>query len=205
MLASVAITRVKTRTSHDNDGQVSDAQFLEFLQGAQDRLRALLALYAPLLYNTTASFTLTGATVTMAKPADFYSLVRMEKLLGSRYHAVWVSEGLDTTGLRYGLEFREEATNFVVEPIEDAPGDYRMTYIILPTTLAVVGDTIAVPRELDDCIIELVCADVRIRCEEDPSTHMKKFDDMWREVLAFLRRRYGMHPVTGLRRVRGDT
>lgn len=339
MISETAITRARTRTSHDKDGQVSIAQFVEVLQGAQDRLRALLARYAPTLYNTTASYTISGATVTMAKPSDFYSLVRFEKLYGARYFPIWVCAGLDTSGIRHRIEFREEATNFVVEPVEEAPGTYRATYItnpvtlvqtpkavrlacaaalpaytaagagigatltmnatgvvtvdgsavalndriFLPDTLAAAADqagiykcttagaigvagvftratdfdeplptevevgvsirpsagtdnvgktyvlttsvpitldttelafttyastaatdTVEIPRELDDCLIELLCAKVRERCEEDPSAHMKHFDDQWRETLPLVKRRYGFHAVSAFHRLRGD-
>jgi hypothetical protein len=209
VLVSVATTRVKSKTSHDSDDQISTAQYLEFIQVEQDRLRTLLARHARGLYNTVyspAGYVLTGSTVTLAKPTDFLALIRFEKLYGTRYYPVWVADGLDTTGMRDGLEFREEATNWIVEPVEDAPGTYRAAYITAPATLTTSPDsTIEIPRECDNVLLERVAAEVRSRCYEDPAPHLAKADQLWSEALPLLKKRYGAHPVQGLRRVRGDS
>lgn len=132
MLTGTAITNVRTATSHDLDDQVSLAQYVAFVQSEQDRMRLRLSSAVRTLYNNTyspASYVLAGAAVTLAKPSDFLAMVRMEKLFGSTYFPVWVADGLDTSGLRSGLEFREEGDNYIVEPADAAPGTYRLTYV----------------------------------------------------------------------------
>lgn len=212
MLVSTAITNIKTATSHDSDSQVSGDQYLAMLQLEQDRVRAKLSAAVKNLYTTTAAFTLTSVQDTIAKPAAFLSLVRLEKLEGANYYAVDPGDGLDTSGMTNGLSFREEAANFILSPVGTAAGTYRLTYVTkgatLTSTLTTVpgaDSSLDVPPECEDLVCERVCIRVRERCYEDPSSHVKRADDLWKEVLPVVKKRYGKHPEPGLRRVRGDT
>lgn len=203
MLTSEAVTNVKTSTSHDSDDQVSTAQYVAWFQVEQDRIRRRLAAAVPTYAATTASFTLTGSTVTMAQPATFLALVRLEKLSGSRYYAVPVSNGLDTSGSG-ALEYRELGANIVVEPVEEAPGTYLLTYVTKGATLAAdMSTALDLPIGFEDVACERVAARVRERCSEDPAPHIRRAEEVWREVFPAFKRRYGAHPVSGLRRVRG--
>lgn len=213
MLVSEAITRIKTRTSHDSDDQVSTAQFIEYIQSVQDDIRRKVSAAVPSLYTTTASTTLSGTVLgtgdTIALPATFLYLVRLEKQVGSgspaHYFPVPPGDGLHTDGWEnWGLSFREEATNLVISPIESAAGTYRLTYVTASSTLVDGTSTIEIPRGTEDILIEWCSARVRERCYEDPTMNQNRGDRLWAELLPVIKKRYGNHPQTGLRRVRGD-
>jgi len=340
MITATAITNIRSATSHDVDDQISNAQYLAWLQVEQDRLRFKLSAAVPTLYNTVYSpgaYVLTGSTVTLAKPSNFLATVRLEKLFGSRYFPIQTGDGYDVSGIQRGLEVREESGNFIVAPVENAPGTYRLTYVSTGATLVLtpkavrvataaalpahtgagagvgatltatgvgvltvdgaatvladrilvlpghtstgragiysvttegtagaafvltratdfdqatggeietaaairptagsaninktyvltttgtitvdttaltfteyasgaVTDSIEVPTGLEEVVTERVAVRVRERTNEDPSLHIRRADEVWKEVLPVIKRRYGAHPLVGFRRVRG--
>ena len=205
MLVSQAITYIRTATSHDADDQVSDAQLTSWLQVEQDRVRVRLGAAVPSLYNATASTTLTAGQDTITKPVDFLAMRRLERQYNSLWEPVAIGDGLSTngySGVYSWIDVREQGNTFVISPADAAPGTYRLTYITVGATLY-TPTALDVPLGLEDVLIERVSARVRERCEEDPSAHLRRADEVWREMLPALKKRYGAHPVSGLRRVRG--
>lgn len=63
-----------------------------------------------------------------------------------------------------------------------------------------VSSILPVPIGLEDVVCERVAARVRERCYEDPSRHTTRAEEIWRDLLPSLKKRYGAHPVSGLRR-----
>lgn len=203
MLTTAVITTVKTRTSHDSDDQVSTAQYLDFVQAEQDRIRRELAVDVPELYQTTAAATINAGSDTIT-PVAMLHFVRLEKLVGSRYYPVPATGGLSTNGID-GTEFRWQGSSIVVSPVEDADGTYRYAYVTLGATLTGVNpEQVEIPVGLEEVLIERVCAQVRWRCYEDGSGHEAKAQGIWDKMLPKIKRRYGAHPRPGLQRIRGD-
>jgi len=207
---SQAITNIRSATSHDTDDQISTTQYLAWLQLEQDILRARLAASIPNLYSTTATTVLADQETIIPLPDDFLATVRIEKIVGATYYPVCVSDGLSTNGLSTGLEFRRENNQIIVSPPETSAGTYRHTYIYTSAVLDYDDDensqndsTLEVPLGLEDVICERVAARVRIRCEEDPSPHEARAERIWAMNQHAIRKIYGAHPVTGLRRSSG--
>lgn len=201
MVKSGALTEIKASTGHDSDDQAPDARINQRIDWEYRRLRRELIKYAPTLYVAVhTEQTLTTSDTTYDLPSDFERIKRFERQYGSIWQPVYTNDGLHIH--TSPLSFREEVGAIQVSPTVDAPGTYRLVYWQAPS---LTGDyTILVPEGLEEVIVERVAAWVRVRMEEDPAPHQQMADRIWNSQKGDLMRRYGEHPVGGLKRVRGD-
>lgn len=149
----------------------------------------------------TTPTTLAAGTDQVSLPADFETLIRFERQVGTRWEPVDRSDDL-SPHLGYRT-FREEGFGtIVVSPIELAPGTYRAVYTWLPSTLTADANLLQVSPGFEDVIIERVAARCRVKLEEDPTPHLQRAEKVWTEQIRALKKRYGRHPDPGLRQVR---
>jgi hypothetical protein len=199
MTVTEAIAAIRASTLHDADTQVTDAQITVKIDQEYKRLRRQLVLLIPSLYEVVSTPTITAGNTTIAKPTDFERLVLLERQsAGSQYFALTAADRLNKNDPDQ-ISFYERASNFVVQPDSLAPGSYRLTVVLGPTT----GYTsLDVPGGCEDVIVERAAAWVCARHEDDPSYHDAAADRIWREQRSVLIRRYGAHPQPGLARTR---
>jgi len=197
-----AVTEIKSSTGHDADDQATTAQIQGWLEREYKRIRRLLIDVAPTLYTAThTTQVLTSSSTTYTLPSDFERIRRFERLFGDTWLPIMTSDGHTIhTG---ALNFREEAGGIQVAPALVAAGSYRLIYHQIPSVAA--NYNITVPDGVEDVITERVCARVRVRLEEDRAPNFDTANGIWAEQKAALKRRYGIHPVPGLVRARGDT
>ncbi len=211
------MTRVECRTAiragtdqdatDETNAQVTAATLNAWIDAEHKLLRRELARVAPSLYTATdVSQTVSGASLdTLALPADFDTLVRVERQAGTAWYPLDVSDGLSPhTG---GLTVREEGASLKVAPAALATGGaFRIVYIQAPATLTAdsgTGGVLLVPGGCEDIIVDRVSARVQSRFQRDPSPYLSRAADTWKHQKTSLRRRYGNMPVPGLRRSRG--
>ena len=204
------MTRAEARTAIQASfetvaGAPTTAELNVWIDLEHKNFRRELADAVPSLYeSTTAEQTLTTADDVFELPADFETLVRFERKYGTTWQPVEVADGLMP---QLGdLSFLETGATLKVGPNVLAPGTYRAVYIAQPATLSAesgTGGVLLVPAGCEDVILERVAARCRIKLEEDPSPHTGRAAAVWREQKRALRKRYGRHPVPGLRVVRG--
>ncbi len=144
--------------------------------------------------------TLASGDTELFPPAFMESVIRVERQSGSAWVPVDVSDEL--TPHIGGLTYREESGALVVSPTQLAPGTYRIVYTVAAATMTADGDLLQVPPGIEDVIIERVAARCRVRLDEDPTPHLQRADAVWKAQLKALKKRYGRHPVPGLRQTR---
>ncbi len=197
---------IRASTNQDVVGQVTEAQLDVWMDLEHKALRRKLQLIAPTLYTAVdTAQVITSASPALTLPSDFESLVRIERQVGDDWEPVEITDGLNPH--ISDLNVREEGgTSLKLAPAALAAGTYRIVYVQKPTVLTLTGSgngsTLAVPQGLEDVILELVCARVRVRFDEDPSPHYARAGQVWAEQKPALRRRYGASPEPGLRLVR---
>lgn len=199
MTTAEAITAIRTATRYDvvTPSPVDNAQVTVWLDQEHKRFRRQLNVTAPQLYMTaTGTTAITAGNQSLAKPADFERLIRIERL----ETAVWVTvEASDDTNLETQcfLGFSEQGANFIISPLVSAPGSYRIVY---SKTVAAGYTTLEVPDGLEDVIVERVCARVKERLEpETAAIHFQIADRIWNEQLPLLKLRYGRVNRSGFR------
>lgn len=172
------------------------------------RLRRELVAVIPTLYIAVESpFTLTAGQDTHGTLTDYERVVRFERLVGARWFDVPVASEPGVSQPRQasflGVSYRESGATtpvIIVSPVELAPGTYRLTYHQKPVASY---STLDVPEGVEDVIVHRAAAQVRMRFDEDPSPHVALASTIWDQQRRDLRRRYGGHPMPGLRVVRG--
>ena len=195
MTVTQARTAIRASTNHDADTQVTDAQLDVKIDQEFQRLRRALGAYVPALFESTSAPTITAGNNTIAKPATFERVRRLERLIsGALYYPVPVVDMLNANQ-ETQLVFYEQGSNLVLMPISRAEGTYRLTFVTKP---AAGYTTFDVPEGCEDVIIERVAAWVRQRHDEDPGYHLRAAAEMWKEQRSVLLRRYGLHPSVAL-------
>ncbi len=196
-------TAIRALTYHDSDTQITDAQLNTSIDLKHKQLRRRLSVVAPSLYTAThTQETITGTDDTLTLPTYFDRLVRLERLYGSQWLPVPVSDHLNA---HIGsLAMREEGTDIKVDPVGLAPGTYRIVYIVKPVTISTDADaatgTLLVPDGMEEIVVLEVAGDlVRPRSNEEGAAHLAAAERIWRQSIPALRQRYGQHPVPGLR------
>lgn len=200
MLNTAAVAIIRAETSHDADTQVTDAQILAWLDLECINVRVDLIDEVPELYVTVGSPTaISGTTQTISKPADFVKLVVLEKLVDGRYVALDLADELypESTLPQFSYYvanqrtcFREQGDNFIVSPVETAPGTYRLTYGHM---FAAGYTSLPVPFGFEQVVIERATEHVRGRHEEDRSAHERKAEARWKRSVSSLVSRTGRH------------
>lgn len=199
MTRDEAVTYVRSKLAQDASTQTTVAQLQLFLQQKYYQLRRLLAEVAPSLYlTTTATQVLSSSDPAFDSPADMIRPFRLERQDGSTWLPVEPGDGLNTDlGDRAWLE---QGATLVVSPASSAAGTYRLVYCPEPS---VTGDyLVQVPKGLEDIVTHWVAAEARNRQDEQYDFHMAAADAIWRAHKGPLMKRYGQHPVSGLKRVR---
>lgn len=204
-------TLARSATNRDSSGVVSATQITSWINLEYKRVRRELARIAPQLYTAVSNTTvLSGVQNTIAKPADFQALRRVEKLSDDGIHFFPV-QATDELGPDMDeLNWREQGANILLGTWDaiDLPGTYRLIYVQQPTTLQWdpsddnPNDTLDLPDGVEDVVAERVSARVRERVEEDSAPNLRRADEVWREAARGLRERYGEHPHGGLKIVR---
>ncbi|HET8772777.1 MAG TPA: hypothetical protein VFP80_03260 [Thermoanaerobaculia bacterium] len=207
MLVSAAITLARALTNQDgaNNDQVDDTtQLLPLVQLEVELLRAQIAELAPHLFEaTTAEFPITTSAPTVAKPADFKRVIRVERksaFTHARFLPVEPSDGL-RPDLDW-LNWEERQSTLEFKPGEICTGTYRLVYETTVGTLALAS---AIPLPVGGfelIVVQRLAAHIRTRLKEDPSPHLTFALEAWNRARSALKRRQGAHPVPGLKRDR---
>lgn len=207
MLVSAAITLARALTNQDgaNNDQIDDTtQLLPLVQLEIEALRAQIADLAPRLFETTTSeFNITTAAPSVAKPADFKRVVRVERksnMTPTRFIPVEASDGL-RPDLDW-LNWEERGTNLTFAPGEINGGTYRLVYEPIVATLTLSSAIPLPPGGWEMAIVQRVCAHIRTRMREDPAGHLTLAVDVWNRLHGSLKRRQGEHPKPGLKKDR---
>jgi hypothetical protein len=201
-----------------NDTQLgADAFLIALFDHEIKQLRREITTEIPEYFTATLQTTL-GAGVNvfagLAATADFERILRIERTDdgGQTFWPVPCAEEpyVDQPDR---LSWREQSNGTVYfTPKLLAPGTYLFTYNTQQTPDPVVsGTTIAVPRGCEMVIVHRVCALGRSRLEEEASYHEAKANKILygdpnnrkdKGQIALLKRRTGVHPVSGFRAVR---
>lgn len=173
-------------TATPSTARVTDDQIAAWLDLEYPRFRREVTALVPTLYSTTtAEQALTAADPLFDLPADFERVVRFEYEDDDDWYPVNVADPLEPGG-----------------PV-GVDGDYRLVYTKRPDLTGTY--TLEVPEGTEEIPILRVCAMVVVRggggAVEDPSFFLSRADQLWREQKSVVRRRYGAHPVSGLRQV----
>lgn len=176
---------IRNRTAHDGDQQVVDVDHLEPWIHLEYRklYRKLVRRFPERYIVTSSSTTLSGSTQTIARPAAVGRLLRVERSdLGT-----WIGVPRSSSFLpeldQY-LGFREEGANYVISPLVEAPGTYRLVYVPKPSAAYVEAD---IPDGFEEVIIERVVAHVVSRTsEDDAQVHRDLAQECWDEACAAL-------------------
>lgn len=198
MTNAEAIAAVRASSRHDEDEQVNDTDIAVRLDSEYRRLRRLLATpgNAPELYATASSHVVDTGLSGFAKPTDFDTFVKLERLAtGTLYYPVQMAY---PDALNVGasvLTAFERGGTFQLRPESSAPGTYRLTYVAAP---AAGYTSLDLPAGLEEVVTERVAAWVRMRHDEETGPHDKLATRILAEQLPALRRRFGVHPRAGL-------
>ncbi len=203
------MTRAEARTAIQSayetvGGAPTSTELNTWIDLEHKLFRRQLAKSVPQIYTATdTQQVLAAGSDSLTLPSDYERLVRLEKLSGSDWYPVDISDELSP---HLGcLTVREEGTALKVDPVLDAPGTYRIVYVQKPVTLSAdsgTGGVLLVPDGCEDIIVERCAARARVKQEEDPGPHLARANDVWTEQKRALRKRYGRSPKPGLRMVR---
>lgn len=210
MVKSGLYSAIRYTTSHESDLQVPDAYLDAIVPPLYIAFRRRIVQTANKLYSTysTPSAVLTAAAPTIALPADYEQLIRVEMLdTGGQYLPVDAVNALnpeDSTPRGWA----EQEGLIRIFPAANAGGTYRLFYNKKP---AVTGDyLIEVPEGCELVLMDTVCAVVRKRFNEDWQQHDTAARLAWNDpqhpgtgLQTTIRRAYGNHPVPGFRGIQG--
>lgn len=196
MTFAEAITAIRTATRYDtaSPSPITDAQVTVWLNSEMDRFRRMINAEVPVLYRAVSSTTvIASGAQTISKPNDYEALVRLERLIGSKWMNV---EPADAVNMEDGcLGFEEVGSTFLIWPSASAPGSHRLIYGKTAT-----AGTLEVPPGLEDVVTEKVCARVKERlAPAEAQMHLSIADRIWAEQLPLLRRRLGRNVQSGFR------
>lgn len=179
-------TSIKNATDHDTDDQGGTATVLNsWINEEYLAVRRLLHDVVPDLYTVLSGDFTVAAGVTTYNPGALSNLEKIrlvEQKINGVYYPLppappWASTYYPKKSYRliYGptIEFL---------PHNDTAGTYRLRYIVGPSTLVNDGDLVELPRGGDRVLIERVAARVRQRLEEDPTFHLQRAEEAWREL-----------------------
>lgn len=206
MLFSDACTKVRSATLHDDDTQFTDTQLLGVLAGECRRLTKWMCMYLPSLREAVVSGITVDGTGVILKSAltDFERLRRVERLAngGVNYFPVDIAPGIEAD-YPYRVSVREQPTQLFISPASLAAGTYQVVYCKGASSSPALGDTVDMPDELCDVMVERGCMWARQRHNEmdHVSYHEKRADALMADAYG-LRNRYGDHGKPGLKHER---
>jgi hypothetical protein len=163
-------------------------------------LRRRLSAEFPTLYEALSSETTLTTTAVIAKPTDCETVRLVERKSGNQWFPLEVAQSYSRS-YPDGLSFYERGADLIITPTELAPGVYRVHYVKTPASPIVTYD---VPDGLETIIVELVSAWIRQRQNEveQVNYHLAQAKRIWDENYSALRRRYGSHSASALKRER---
>lgn len=178
---------VRNRTDQNSSLFIGDAELYGYINAAIRELHKLLVETNEEYFVTTATPTLTGAS--LALPADFWRLRSLDKTAGVGVSGDPIQ--LETFSLhdryRSTLSYRLMSSTIDIAPVADAPGTYTLYYVTTPTTLTADATVLSPTYEQYLDFIEIAaCIPIRSKGEEaSPETALKKamIDDI-REAAA---------------------
>jgi hypothetical protein len=187
------LASIRGATDQDTQGPITDTLLVLWLNEEYATVRRRIAGFAPSL------FTAVSPDLVVTSPAtsiDISSLTTLLQIL-----EVQQKQGVTYFSLRpsgpnaeFGaLSWRQRGFPGAgcavdISPMRQAPGTYRVRYVVAPTPF-VIGTLTApvlLPAGGERVLIEAVAARVRVREEEDPSAHLAArdaaFDDLRRNL-----------------------
>ncbi|MDT5018140.1 MAG: hypothetical protein QOD39_4300, partial [Mycobacterium sp.] len=94
----------------------------------------------------------------------------------------------------YDFAFLERGSVLELYPSASIVGvGFELSYITKGVKLTAAGDTIVLPDGADYILAQLLAADIRVRFEEDPTSHQNIATAEWQELRWQLQQRYGIH------------
>lgn len=200
---------VKYETSHKDDDQLPDAFLDLIVPPLYIAFRRLIVQTANKLYSAYSTpAVLTSAATSIALPADFEQVIRVEKLEGTQYMPVDKADDLNPEDSD-PRAWDEQEGLIRVYPASAAAGTYRMLYNKKPDVTGTY--TVEVPEGCEVVLMHEICKAVRPRFNEDVKQHVDAIRDLWtggpkgagQGLMTQIRRRYGNHPVPGFRSTQG--
>lgn len=190
----------------ENVGRVSgDAQCpsTAIERRADDEYRTLrrrLSAEFPSLYEALSGETTLTTTASIAKPTDCETVRLVERNSGDNWFPIEAAQSYERS-LPGVVSFYERGADLIITPTTSAPGVYRIHYVKAPATVITTYD---VPDGLETIIVELVSAWARQRHNEVDQVkhHMDEAARIWSENYSALKRRYGSHSRSALKRER---
>lgn len=163
-------------------------------------LRRRLSAEFPSLYEGLSSETTLTTTAVTAKPTDCETVRLVERKSGDNWFPIEAASSF-ARSFPERLSFYERGADLIITPPSLAPGVYRIHYVKAP---AAVVTTYDVPDGLETIIVELVSAWARQRHNEVEQVryHQDQAKRVWDENYSALRRRYGSHSQSALKRER---
>jgi hypothetical protein len=202
-LASDIIALARPLTDHDSDAQVTDPQLVALLSPRYLALRRKLGRAVPSLYRSTVTWTAAAVTQDVtAAPLSLTDYDRVHRLRWQTgtgvagYAPLGVANPLNPEAMSGGYDFAflERGTILEFYPSAQVVGTgFELSYITKGAALTAVGSTVVLPDGADYILAQLLAADIRIRFDESPKSHLDIANDEWKELRWALQQRYGVH------------
>lgn len=190
-----AIADIRAVTAHDApDTSVGDPQITVWIDQELRSLMREVADVARELLSTVSTFTIaTIATPTTAKPANFGSVVLLEKL-ATRYYPIPRADDYNNANA-LNVAWTENETTLEICPAELSVGSYRLEYVRQP---AAGYTSLDLPDGCEKILIQRVAALVCLRFSDDPAPYLRMAQAYRDQIFPVLSKRTGMHARSGL-------
>lgn len=192
------ITRVRERTDEESSTRCTDTMITAWLNTGGTKLHDLVVAANPDEFLSSADFTLTGGTETLAKyqmSTAFKYIRRLIKAPDTPQRRVCKRWELGEVYHQDCPGYRLMGSYVVIEPYEFAAGTYRIWYTPGFTALSSGSDTLSgYIDQWEEYVITFACIKVRQRNEEDPSMFMADLREEEARVRDMATRRDQAHP-----------
>lgn len=171
---------VRAGTDQQDTGRTPQSVIYGFVNDELFEVVREIAAFAPAPYSKiSTTFTLvSGDTfIDVSSLTDLMQILEVQRQSGDKwlsmrpseynpeinsFHTTWEQEGFPGAGCKINIY-----------PIQRAAGTYRIKYVKIPVALASGSDVIPLHPGGEKVLIHRVEARIRVREEEDPSSHME--------------------------------
>lgn len=180
-------TRCRERADMENSTFISSTELLSYINASYAELYDILVGKFEDYYVTTSTHTIASGANTITLPTDFYKLRGLDYKIDANN---WITVGKfnfahrnvinrSVARARVGIrevQYRLIGQDLVIEPEDNASGDYKLWYTPVYTPLSAESDTVDGVNGWEEYIV----IDVAIKMlakEESSTTHLEKEKD----------------------------